>query len=63
MRGWGAEEEVDSLLSRESNAQLHPKTLGSSPEPKADKLNQPIHPDAPNKNIFKRENIQLIAEL
>jgi len=32
----GAEGEADSPLSRELNVGLHPRTLGSCPEPKAD---------------------------
>ena len=38
------EGEADSLLSREPNMELDPRTLGSRPEPKADGLAKPTEP-------------------
>ena len=38
-RGAEREAEADSPLSREPDAGLNPRTLGSPPEPKADSLN------------------------
>ena len=42
-RGGG---EAGSPLSREPNAELHPRTLGSWPEPKAEAFNPLSHPGA-----------------
>ena len=46
------EGEAGSLLSREPDAGLDPRTLGSRPEPKAD--TQPLnHPGAPHTTFLK----------
>ena len=59
--GWGAESEgeADSLLSREPDAGLNPKTLGSWPELKADtQLTELLR--HPNKLSLKENNKMLM---
>ena len=55
--GGGAEGEgeANSLLSREPNVGLNPRTLGSWPESKTDMLNRPSHPNAQQKIIFQNQ--------